>query len=162
MASMAKHMDEVPASREQAASALDRKFWRFAPLISRLILLWPSIILAVIGIRGVFDPAGFGAAQGIGFKTSEAVAIGRVGLGAFPLGCAVFAWWCLGSSGRVVTGLTFVAILMSVAIAARIVAIDLDHAMGRNLNLLEVEAVILVVCVLGIFIERKVTLTNMS
>ena len=159
MASIAKSMDEVSGLKSNATS-LDGRFWRFAPWLSRLILLWPSIILAVIGIRGVVDPVGFGAAQGIAFKTSEAVAIGRVGLGAFPLGCAVFAWWCLASSRRVVTGLTFVAILMSVAIAARIVAIALDHALGRNLNLLEVESVILAACLLGIYIPRKVTLTE--
>ena len=88
MASMAKHMDEVAGSRE---TELAGKFWRFAPWLSRLILLWPSIILAVIGIRGVVDPVKFGAAQGIVFRTSEAVAIGRVGLGAFPLGCGIFA-----------------------------------------------------------------------
>ena len=157
MASMAKHMDEVAGSRE---TELAGKFWRFAPWLSRLILLWPSIILPVIGIRGVFDPVKFGAAQGIVFQTGEAVAIGRVGLGAFPLGCAVFAWWCVVSPRRIVTGLLFVAILMGVAVAARIVAIELDHAVGRNLNLLAVESVILAACLLGIFIQRKATLTD--
>jgi hypothetical protein len=102
----------------------------------------------------------FATAQGIVFQTPEAVAIGRVGLGAFPLGCAVFAWWCVASRRRIVMGLSFVVILMSVAIAARIVAIELDHAVGRNLNLLEVEAAILAASVLGVYLERKATATR--
>jgi hypothetical protein len=156
MVSMAKQIDDASGLRSPARDTKSAGgFWRYAPWLSRLILLWPTIILAAIGLRSVIDPVQFGAAQGISFQTPEAVAIGRVGLGAFPLGCALFALWCLVSARRVVTGLSFVAILMSTAIAARIVAIGLDHAVGRNLNLLMVEAVILTACLLGVFLERR-------
>jgi hypothetical protein len=132
------------------------KFWRFAPVLSRLFLLWPAVVLTFAGLRGVIGPVQFGAAEGILFQSSEGVAIGRVAFGAFPLGAALFAWWCVASRRRISTGLSFVAILMSAAIAIRAVGITVDHALGRNLRLLVIETVILGVSMLGLFLLRRI------
>jgi hypothetical protein len=130
-------------------------FWRFAPWISRLILLWPAVILTLVGLRGVFRPVEFGIAQGISLHSSQGMAIGRVAFGGFPVGCALFASWCVVSKRRVATGLAFIAMILGAVVAVRVVGIVLDGAMGRNLLLLGVETVIIVACLFGIFLERR-------
>ena len=132
-----------------------RGFWRFVPWAARLVLLWPAAVLTLVGFQGVLEPAGFGLAEGISLHSAQGTAIARVAFGGFPLGCALFAWWCLSSRRRIVTGLVFISVVMTAVIAVRCVGIVADHALGRNLRLLVVEAVIVIASSLAVWLERR-------
>src|SRR5882724_3573758 len=91
------------------------KFWRIAPWLTRLMLIPPSAIFALIASRYLFSPVQTGAGIGLVFNTAVAITIVRVGFGGFPLACAIFTLSCLISRARVLTGLGFVAIVMATA-----------------------------------------------
>ena len=129
------------------------KFWKAAPWLSRLVLLPPTIIFALIAARYIVHPVSSGAAQGIVLPPGLGVTIARVGLGGFPLGCSIFLGTCLLSSRRLITGLTFVAIMVSVVLAVRLFGMAADSTVQDNLKLVHAEVGLLVVTGLGLLIE---------
>jgi len=129
------------------------KFWKLAPWISRLVLLPPTVIFALIAARYIGHPVASGAAQGIVLPPGLGVTIARVGLGGFPLGCSIFLATCLLSKRRVITGLTFVAIMVSVVLAVRVFGMAADSTVQQNLKLVNAEVGLLVVTGLGLFVE---------
>ena len=129
------------------------KFWKLAPWISRLVLLPPIVIFALIAARYIGHPVASGAAQGIVLPPGLGVTIARVGLGGFPLGCSIFLATCLLSKRRLITGLTFVAIMVSVVLAVRVFGMAADSTVQQNLKLVNAEVGLLVVTGLGLFIE---------
>src|SRR5215470_5689538 len=121
------------------------RFQKVAPWLTRLILLPPTAILALIAARYLANPIGSAAAQGIVLPPGLGVTIARVGLGGFPLGCAVFLATCLLSNRRLMTGLTFAAIMLSVVLAVRVVGMAADSTVQQNLKLVNAEAGLLLV-----------------
>jgi uncharacterized membrane-anchored protein len=81
------------------------------------------------------------------------VTIARVGLGGVPLGCAIFMATCLLSTRRLLTGLNFIAILVSVVLFARIFGMTVDSTFPQNIRLVNAEIALLVVTGLGSAIE---------
>ena len=129
------------------------KFWKVAPWISRLLLLLPTVIFALIAARYITHPVASGAAQGIVLPPGLGVTIARVGLGGFPLGCSIFLATCLLSRRRLITGLTFVAIMVSVVLGVRLFGMAADSTVQDNLKLVNAEVGLLLVTGLGLLIE---------
>jgi hypothetical protein len=138
------------------------KFWRIAPWLTRLILLPPTVIFTLIALRYIAHPAASAAAQGITFTSGLGVTIARVGFGGFPLGCAIFVATCLISRHRVVTGLTFVAIMVGVLLLVRIFGMTVDSSVAENMKLVRAEIGLLTVTGFGLAIEmgRRTYLTS--
>jgi hypothetical protein len=130
------------------------RFWRFAPWLTRLLLVPPTFIFAMIASRYLFDPVHTGTAIGLAFEKPVAITITRVGFGAFPLACSLFTLSCLVSTRRVLTGLGFVAMLMAVALGVRVFGMLADGSVQESMKLVRAEAIMLVLFTVGIFIER--------
>src|SRR5262245_45349210 len=111
------------------------KFWKVAPWLSRLVLLPPTVIFALIAERYTAQPVASGAAQGIVLPPGLGVTIARVGLGGFALGCSIFLATCLFSKRRLITGLTFVVIMVSVVLGVPVFGMVADSTVQQNLKL---------------------------
>ena len=130
------------------------RFWKFAPWLTRLMLLAPTVIFALIASRYLFDPIQAGAAVGIALNTPMAITVARVGFGGFPLACSLFTLSCLVSTRRILTGLGFVALIMAVALIVRVSGMRVDGSIRENLGLVRAESIMLVAFIIGLFIER--------
>src|SRR5215469_7562302 len=130
-----------------------KTFWNIAPWLTRLILLPPTVIFALIATRYIAHPVASAAARGIVLPPGLGVTIARVGLGGFPLGCSIFLATCLLSKRRLLTGLTFVAIMISVVLAVRVFGMTADSTVQENLKLVNAEAGLLAVTGFGLFVE---------
>jgi len=71
----------------------------------------------------------------------------------FPLGCAIFTFFCLLSTRRLLTGLGFVGNMVGVLLGVRIVGIPADGMAQENLRLARAEIVLLVLVAIGILLE---------
>ena len=129
------------------------KFWKIAPWLSRLILLPPTVIFSLIATRYLAHPAASAAAQGITFSSNLGLTISRIGLGGFPLGCGIFVATCLLSRRRVLTGLTFVSILVGVVLIVRVLGMYADSTVAENLKLVRAEIMLLFLTGIGIALE---------
>ena len=130
-------------------------FWRFAPWLSRLILLVVTLLFAHLAWPALFDPVHEGAAHGISLGSAEAVSRLRIGFGAIPLASAIIAFLCLISPRRVLTGLYFVLIWVGVIMVVRIIGVIINGPNAFDLSVLRPEFVILILTTLSIFIERR-------
>jgi len=131
------------------------KFWKFAPWLTRFILLPPTVIFTLIATRYLAHPVASAAAQGITLNPGLGVTIARVGLGGFPLGCSIFLATCLVSRRRLLTGLTFVAILVTVVLLVRVFGMQADSTVQENMKLVRAEIGLLVVTSLGVLMELR-------
>ena len=129
------------------------KFWKVAPWLSRLMLLPPTAIFALIGARYLAHPVASAAAQGIVLAPGLGVTIARVAFGGFPLGCSIFLATYLLSQRRVMIGLTFVAIMIGVVLVVRVFGMTMDSTVQENLKLVNAEAGLLAVTGFGLFLE---------
>jgi hypothetical protein len=130
------------------------KFWRFAPWLTRLILLAPTFIFALIASKYIVHPAQAAAAVGITLDKPLAATILRIGFGAFPLSCSIFTLSCLVSTRRILTGLGFVSIVVGVALIVRVFGMLVDGTVQESMGLVVNEAVMLLLFIAGVFIER--------
>jgi len=121
--------------------------------VVRLILLPPTFVFTMIAFKYISHPAEMAATAGIALKTPLAATILRIGFGAFPLGCALFTLSCLFPAPRLLTGLGFVATMMSTALAVRIFGIIVDGTLHESLQLVIAEVVLLAMTLAGIAIE---------
>jgi hypothetical protein len=131
-----------------------KRLWRLAPWLTRLILLPPTLIFALIASRYLFHPVQAATSVGISFVSPLGLTIARVGFGAFPLACSLFTLSCLVSSRRLLTGLGFVATVMSAALVVRVFGMLADGTTKQNMHLVVAELVFLALMLVGVFIER--------
>jgi len=129
------------------------KFWRFAPWITRLLLLAVTALFTLIGWRYLADPVGKAAADEITLGSVMAISRLRVAFGAFPLAFAVILLGCLVSTKRLLIGLVVLATMIGIVTAVRFLGIVIDGAAAEALRLLQVEAIVLTLSVIGILIE---------
>ncbi len=129
------------------------KLWRFTPLLTRIMLIPPTAIFTLIATRYLFHPVETGAEIGLAFNAPLAVTIIRVGLGAFPLGCALFTLSCILSKRRVLTGLGFVSTMIGAALVVRAFGMLADGTVAQNMKLVRAEIGLLVVMATGILLE---------
>ena len=132
-----------------------KTFYRLAPWLTRLALLPPTIIFTLIATRYLAHPVASAAAQGIVLPPGMGVTIARVGLGGFPLGCAIFLATCVLSNRRLVMGLTFVSIMASVILVVRVFGMLADSTVQENLRLVRAEIGLLAVSVIGLILEWR-------
>jgi hypothetical protein len=118
------------------------------------MLVPPTLIFALIASRYLFDPVHTGATIGLGFNSPLAITITRVGFGAFPLACSIFTLSCLVSTRRNLIGLGFVGLIMAVALVVRVFGMLTDGTVQESMGLVRAEAIMLVVFIVGVFIER--------
>ena len=130
------------------------RFWKISPWLIRIFLTPPVLIFAMIASRYLFHPVQAATAVGISFVTPLGTTIARVGFGAFPLACSLFTLSCLLSSRHLLTGLGFVATVMSAALVVRVFGMLADGTTKENMPLVIAELVFLVLMLVGIFIER--------
>ena len=129
-------------------------FWRAAPWLTRLLLLAAATLFFLIAFKYLSDPAGNAAADAIGLGSVMAMSRVRVGFGAFPLSVSLILFGCLASPKRVLGGLMVLATTIAVVTAVRLTGIVLDGPAEEALKLLRVEAILLVLSVAAIFLER--------
>jgi hypothetical protein len=128
-------------------------FWRLAPWLTRLLLLFPTILFTAIGWRYVSDPVGKATADEIFLGSVMAISRLRIGFGGFPLAFAVILLGCLISTRRILTGLVILATTIFVVTAVRLQGILIDGTATEAIKILRVEATILVLSIAGIFLE---------
>jgi len=130
-----------------------RNFQRFAPWINRLVLAAATLIFTMIGLRYISDPVRAAAATGATLNSALATTTTRIGLGAFPLGFAIFSFACLTSSRRLVAGVSLVATTVSTAIIVRLFSIRVDGLVAESSRLFVPETVILLLSLSGLLLE---------
>jgi hypothetical protein len=130
------------------------KLTRFAPWISRFVLLGATLVFTRIGLRYIADPVHAAAETGVSLSSALAATTTRVSSGAFPLGFAIFTLFCLLSTRRLHTGVSLVAIVVTTAIVVRIFGMIADGPAPESTRLFIPEAVMLTLAVAGIILER--------
>jgi hypothetical protein len=130
------------------------KVTRFAPWISRLVLVGATLVFSMIGLRYITDPVHASAATGVTLTSALAYTTTRVGSGAFPLGFAIFTFACLISTRRLLVGVSLVATVITTAIVVRIFGLVSDGAAPDSTRLFIPEAVMLTLAAAGIVLER--------
>jgi hypothetical protein len=129
-------------------------FWRFAPWLSRLILLAVTLLFARLAWPALADPVQEATTHGISLGSAEAVSRIRIGFGAIPLATAIIAFVCLISPRRVLAGLYFVLIWVGVITAVRVIGVIINGPNAFDLGVLRPEFIILALTIGSIFIER--------
>ena len=113
-------------------SASTAGFWAASPWISRVLMLPPIFILAMIGLRLLGDPAGaVGEDMHLTLDTARAVTHMRV-FGVFPAGYAVVLGFCWIAQERLRMGLSLVAFLMLTALVVRLYGISADGTLFQD------------------------------
>ncbi len=113
-------------------SASTAGFWGGAPWISRLLMLPPIFILAMIGLRLLSNPSGaVGEDMHLTLDTARAVTHMRV-FGVFPAGYAVVLVFCLVAKERLRMGLSLIAFLMLTALVVRLYGISVDGTLFQD------------------------------
>jgi hypothetical protein len=129
------------------------RFWKFSPWMSKAILLPPTAILTMVGVRNLAHPEEQAAERGIAFTNPLGATIYRVGFAGFPLGCAAFIAYCLRTNQRTLTGLIFAALFNGVVLAVRIFGMAADSTVQQSLPLVKGEIVVVIISLVGITIE---------
>ncbi len=130
--------DEEPA----ATIGDTQTFWQFAPWLGRLVLGVAAFIFLMIGLRFLRDPIAAAAASGITLARGLGTTNLRVGLGAFPIGCAIAIASCLWSRRLLPLGLIFVAVMIGTAIVVRAYGIAVDGTALDSRRVLTAEAIV--------------------
>lgn len=128
-------------------------FWKFSPWMSKLILLPPSAILIMVGVRNLAHPEREAAERGIAFTNPLGATVYRVGFAGFPLGCAAFIAYCLRTNRRTLTGLTFTALFNGAVLAVRLFGMNIDSTVQQSLPLVKGEIAVIVTSLAGMTIE---------
>jgi hypothetical protein len=128
-------------------------FWRLAPWLIRALLLAVALLFTMIGWRYLSDPVGKAATDEITLGSIMAVSRLRVAFGAFPLGFAAILLWCLASTQRLLHGLVALAAMIGIVTAVRALSIVIDGSAAEAFKLLRVEAIVLSLSVIAIFVE---------
>jgi hypothetical protein len=127
---------------------------RISPWVTRIVLVFGTLLFAMIGRKFVLDPIGAVRDAGIQLATPMALTTVRASFGAFPLACSLAILTCLVSRSRNRTGLWFIAILIGVVLAVRLYGIFLDGTLQENQRVLTAEAVLLLFTVIALVLGR--------
>jgi hypothetical protein len=128
---------------------------RFAPWLVRFLLLAPALVFTLVGVRFLADPVRAAADSGIAADSPLGITNLRSGIGGLFLGAACVTVFCLLSARRLLVGLGFVATMIGVVLAVRLVSVAVDGTVRASLPVLCAEGVFLLLSVLGIFIESR-------
>jgi hypothetical protein len=129
------------------------KFWKVAPWVTRLILMFPALLFLRIGIHNLSNVTGVLGARGIAFTSGFGVTVGRVGFGGFPLACGLFLIGCLFFERYLLSALFLVATLDVVVLIVRVASMFADSSVRENIPLVGAELLLLSFTAVGIVIE---------
>lgn len=129
------------------------RLWRVTPWITRLILGAATLLFSLIGMKYLTDPVRATASVKISLGSAAAITSMRVGFGAFPLGFALILASCLVSTARLLRGLYFLATIIGIATAARVLGIVVDGAAPESVFLLRPEVLLLALSLIGVLLE---------
>jgi hypothetical protein len=132
-----------------------KRFWKFSPWISRLVILAVAGLFTMISLKFVFDPQHAAANAGIAITPGIGTTNTRAGFGGFPLGFAAILVFCLFSSCRLLAGLTSIATVAAIILLVRLFGAAQDATFAQSAHLLIPEAAILVVSLLAAAVEAR-------
>jgi len=142
---------KAPRSAAEETPPMSR---RMLPWLNRIVLLVGTLLLAFIGLKFVTDPVEAAWTSGIALGSALAVTTMRASFGAFPLGGALFALFCLVTARRRV-GLVFVATLIGTALVVRMLGAAADGTLAESLRLILVEAMLLAASLAALIAEAR-------
>lgn len=128
-------------------------FWRLAPWLTRLLLLAAAALFFLVALKYLRAPVENAGADAIILGSVMAISRVRVAFGAFPLSLSLVLLGSLVSRKRAF-GLTVLATTVAVVTAVRLAGIVLDGPAEEAIKLLRVEAILLALSVVAIFLER--------
>src|SRR5215467_8357459 len=129
------------------------KFWKVAPWVTRLILVFPALLFLRIGVHDLSNIVTVMGDRGIAFTSGNGVTVARVGFGGFPLGCGLFLLGCLFFERYLLSALAFVATLDAVVLVVRVAGMFADSSVRENIPLVGAELSLLSFTAVGIVIE---------
>jgi hypothetical protein len=115
---MATAVDAMSSTRTQKAGLL-------APLLSRIVMVPPMLIMALIGSRFITNPSQGAAATGVTLSTPEAITDTRV-MGALALTIAFALATFISSRSRLRMGHITIVAMMLLILAVRIFGFAVD------------------------------------
>ena len=127
---------------------------RLEPWLGRIVLGFATVIFTGIALRTLISPQSL-ASEGIAFTRPIGMTVGRIGFAAFPLGIAITIAYCLASRSRLLQGLSFVAVILGVALAVRLFGIAVDHTLAESIRVTIPEIAVLTLSIIGIAGERE-------
>ena len=135
-------------------NASPKGFWAAAPWVSRLFMLPPIFILAMIGVRFLTNPAGaVGEDMHLNLDSARAITHMRV-FGVFPAGYAVVLAFCFAAQERLRMGLSLIAFLMLTALLVRLYGISADGTLFQDeKRLVLAEIVFFILAAIGVVLE---------
>lgn len=128
-------------------------FWKIAPWLSRAVMILPSIVLVLVGLRIFRDPEH--AIPGVAFNTPEAFTDMRSS-GAWLLAAVAMMAVFLASNRRLWLGHLHMAALMGFTLGVRLFGFAHDGttlAMGNELQITIAETIFLVVNLAGFAVQ---------
>ena len=128
-------------------------FWRLAPWLARLMLAAPAALFLMIGWKYLSNPVAVAAGSGMALDTPAAVTDMRA-YGATFLAVAVVILASLIDRRRLLLGFAFVAIVVGLVTAARLLGVFVDGAAAETRFKLVPELMLLTLAVAGLFLER--------
>jgi hypothetical protein len=132
-----------------------QRLTRFAPWISRTVLVGATFVFSVIGLRYITDPVHSSAKIGISIASALAATTTRVGSGAFPLGLAIFTLICLLSTRWLLAGVGLVSVVATTAIVVRVLGMVADGPASESTRLFIPEGILLALSVTAIILETR-------
>lgn len=106
--------DAVSVSRMRRTTGA----WRFAPWVSRLVLILPTLIMIVASVHYIMDPTHAASPTGVALTTPEALTDTRV-VGGITLTMVFILAWAIFSRERLRLGHAVVIGLMALVLAVR-------------------------------------------
>lgn len=120
----------------------------------RAVLLAATLLFTAIGAKFVLDPLHAAAASGITLTVPLGFTNTRAGFGGFPLAFAAILAFCL-ASGRLRTGLGFLAAIAGTILAVRVAGSASDGTLGASLRLVAPEMVLLAASLVSLWSLRR-------
>jgi hypothetical protein len=96
--------------------------------LNRVVLLFVSVLFAIIGFGNIFNPIENVALSNITLGSAKAISIVRVSMGAFPLGFAIIVFTSIFSVDQLFRGIFSVFVLIVVITIVRIMGYLVDGA----------------------------------
>ena len=115
---------------------------RLAPILARGLLVLGAALLAMIAAKGIADPSGTAAGDGVMLTTPFSQTLFQVAVGGFPLGGALFALGSALSTRSLRPGLAFLATFLFAALAIRLLGVQEHGGLAQNFRPITGEAVI--------------------
>ena len=149
---MATALDAMSSTRTQKAGLL-------APLLSRIVMVPPMLIMGVIGLRFITNPSHGVAATGVTLSTPEAITDSRV-VGALALTIAFVLATFISSRSRLRMGNITIVAMMALILAVRIFGFASDGttlAMGGQKYKFTGEVVFLTLNAIALALQTRLS-----